>query len=105
MLKEDAQFCLGVGRLAIHRILERYGYELTGMDVIDACNHFMVAAQTLGIASQARSDVLVIATNQPGAASDILIRQCSVDSQGYEAPGKAIIKDQRTWARRGPTRH
>ncbi|MGA8596034.1 MAG: hypothetical protein WB676_15060 [Bryobacteraceae bacterium] len=57
LLKKDARFSLQVGRLAIQRILEGYGYELTGIDVIDAYNHFMTAAQTLGIASQARADV------------------------------------------------
>ena len=73
----DARFCLEVGRLAIQRILEGYGYELTGMDVIDAYNHFMAAARTLGITPQACADVLAIATKQPGAASDILIRHAS----------------------------
>ena len=80
LLKEDARFCLEVGRLAIQRMLEGYGYELTGMDVIDAYNHFMAAAQILGMASQARADALSMATKQPGTASDILIRQCSVDA-------------------------
>ena len=94
-----------MGRLAIQRILEGYGYELTGIDVIDAYNHFMAAAQTLGIASQARADVLSIATKQPGAASDILIRQCSVAPQQDEAPAAAITTEQRTWTRRSPTRH
>ena len=32
-LKKDARFCLEVGRLAILRIIEGYGYELTGIDV------------------------------------------------------------------------
>jgi hypothetical protein len=105
LLQENARFCLEVGRLAIQRILEGYGYELTGMDVTDAYNHFMAAAQTLGIASQARAEVLVIATKKPGAASDILIRQCSVDPQAYEAPGSAITTERRTWTRRSPTRH
>ena len=86
-------------------MIEGYGYELTGMDVIDAYTRFMAAAQTLGIASQARADVLVIATKQPGAASDILIRRCSVDSRASEAPGRAITTEQRTWTRRSPTRH
>ena len=105
LLKKDARFSLEVGRLAIQRILEGYGYELTGMDVIDAYNHFMAAAQTVGIASQARAAVLAMATKQPGAARDILIRQCSGDPQAREAPGKAIITEQRTWTRRSPTRH
>ena len=43
-LKTDARFGLEVGRLAIQRILEGYGYELTGVDVLDAFNHYMAAA-------------------------------------------------------------
>jgi hypothetical protein len=44
-LKKDARFCLDVGRLAIRRILEGYGYEMTGIDVLDAFSHYMAAAQ------------------------------------------------------------
>ena len=80
LLQKDARFSLQVGRLAIQRILEGYGYELTGADVIDAYNHFMAAALMLGVASQARADMLALATKQPGAAfGDVLIRQCSRD--------------------------
>ncbi len=105
LLKKDARFCLEVGRLAIQRILEGYGYELTGVDVMDAYGHFMAAAQTLGIASQARADMLAIATKQPQAAfSDILIRQCSFDPQASIAPTRTIT-EQRTWTRRSPARH
>ena len=42
--RKDARFCLELGRLAIQRILEGYGYEQTGMDVIDACYHFIQAS-------------------------------------------------------------
>jgi hypothetical protein len=79
-LLKDPQFSLQVGRLAIQRILEGYGYELTGIDVMDAYDHFMAAAQTLGIASQARANVLALATQRPGAAfSDVLILKCAVN--------------------------
>jgi len=106
LLKKDARFCLEVGRLAVQRILEGYGYELTGIDVIDACHHFMAAAQSLGIAAEARADVLAIAKKQPGAAfSDVLIRQCSLTRQIGETPGKEGITDPRTWTRRSPARH
>jgi hypothetical protein len=88
LLKKDARFCLEVGRLAIQRILDGYGYELTGIDVLDAYRHFMAAAQSLGIAAEARADVLAIAKKQPRAAfSDVLIRQCSLTPQVWEAPG------------------
>jgi hypothetical protein len=82
LLKKDAPFCLEVGRLAIQRIIEGYGYELTGIDVLDAYHHFIAAAQSLGIAVEARADVLAIARKQPGAAfSDVLIRQCLLAPQ------------------------
>jgi len=103
-LQKDTRFCLEVGRLAIQRIIEGYGYELTGMDVIDAYNHFIAAAETLGVAPEARAEVLTIAAKQPGAAGDILIRQCSVNPYASEPPGKTIITEQRTWTRRSPTR-
>jgi hypothetical protein len=106
LLKKDTRFCLEVGRLAIQRILEGYGYELTGIVILDAYHHFMAAAQSLGIAAEARADVLAIAKKQPGAAfSDVLIRQCSLAPQVSEAPRKKIITEQRTWTRRSPTRH
>jgi len=107
LLRKDARFSLQVGRLAVQRILEGYGYELTGADVIDAYNHFMAAALMLGVASQARADVLVLATKQPKAAfSDLLIRQCALDGpQAPEAREEAATREQRTWTRRSPTRH
>lgn len=107
LLERDAPFCREVGRLAIQRILEGYGYELTAAGVIDAYNHFMAAAQKLEIAAQARNGVLAIATKakQRGAAfSDTLIRQCASDPQTCAAPGKATVAEQRTWARRVTTR-
>jgi hypothetical protein len=104
LLKNDDRFSLEVGRLAIHRMLEGYGYELTGMDVIDAYEHFMAAAQTLGIASEARADLLAMATKHRGAASDILIRHCSADPQPCAPQTKATVTEQQTWIRRRPTR-
>ncbi|MGA7239469.1 MAG: hypothetical protein WBY44_27555 [Bryobacteraceae bacterium] len=105
LLKKDARFSLEVGRLAIQRILEGHGYELTSIDVLDAYHHFMAAAQSLGIAAEARADVLAIAKKHPGAAfSDVLIRQCSLAPQLSEAPGMKTT-EQRTWTRRSPARH
>jgi hypothetical protein len=102
-LNQDARFCLEVGKLAIQRILEGYGYELTGIDVLDAFNYYIAAAEILGIAAQARADVLAMTTTKPGAASDILIRQCGVERQERETPTRAITAEQRTWRRRSPT--
>jgi hypothetical protein len=105
LLRKDARFSLQVGHLSIRRILEGYGYELTGADVIDAYNHFMAAALTLGVASDARADVLALATKQPTAAfSDIVIRLCSRDVLHQESGPREEVttRDQRTWTRRSP---
>jgi hypothetical protein len=104
LLKNDDRFSLEVGRLALQRMIEGYGYELTDMDIIDAYEHFMAAAQILGIASETRGDLLAIATKHRGAASDILIRHCSVDPQAYAPQTKATVTEQQTWTRRRPTR-
>lgn len=99
LLKKDARFCLQVGRLAIRRFLDGHGYEPTALDVIDAYNHFMAAARTLGVASEARADVFAMAAKQPGEVFNrILIRQC-------ESPAEAAVPEQRSWTRRSPTRH
>ncbi|MGD0363121.1 MAG: hypothetical protein ABSC93_19750 [Bryobacteraceae bacterium] len=79
LLPKDAQFCLKVGRIALQRILEGQGYELTEGDVIDACSHFMAAAHMLGVAQQASADALATAAaaKQNGAPfCDTLIRHC-----------------------------
>ena len=94
-----------VGRLAVQRILEGYGYELTRIDVLDAFNHYMAAAQTIGMLRRPRADVVAMARKQPAPASDILIRQCLVVPQEREAPARAITTEQGTWTRRSPTRH
>jgi hypothetical protein len=64
-------------------MLEGHGYELTGIDVIDAYGHFLRAAEKLGVTQDARNDVLSMATQakQSGTPfADILIRQCTPGS-------------------------
>lgn len=62
------------------------------------------AAQALGIISQAHADLLTVAMKQPGPASDIIIRRCSVDPQA-SASANTILTEHRTWTRRSPARH
>jgi hypothetical protein len=103
-LEKDAGFSLKVGRLALQRILEGYGYELTGIDVLDAFDHYIAAAETLGVDSQARADALAMATQHSGVASDILIRRCSMAPSERTARARTITTERRTWKRRNPTR-
>ncbi len=103
LLEEDARFCLRVARLAIQRIFEGYGYELTGGDVIDAYGHFMAAAEKLGVAEDARQDALSLATKvkQHGAVfADILIRRCSPDAPAYSSATIAQPVGRSSWRRR-----
>ena len=39
------------------------GYELSGLDVMDAYTHFIKAAEKLGVAEDARKDALAMAAN------------------------------------------
>jgi hypothetical protein len=84
LLEKDARFCLQVGRRALQRMLDGYGYDLIGNDVLDAYDHFMKAAEKLGVAEDARNDVLSMATNAERKGSpfaSILIRRCLPDSR------------------------
>ena len=80
LLKKDAHFCMQVGRLAMQRILEGQGYELTAIDVIDAYERFMAAAEKLGVAAAARDDVLASAAKRQQNGEpfgDTLTRCCA----------------------------
>jgi len=81
-LAKDAQFSLAVGRLAIQRILDGYGYELTSVDVNDACKHVMAAAHVRGVTSQAQAEMQTIAAERPGMFRDLVVRQCSAGVVG-----------------------
>jgi hypothetical protein len=78
---KDAHFSLEVGRLAIRRIVEGHGYEMTELDAMDACKHFLTAAQVLGVVPQARAEIHARVAEHPGIFSEILIHQCSDDTQ------------------------
>jgi hypothetical protein len=77
-LPTDAVFCLRVGRLAIERVLDGFGYDLTGADVIEACDRFMAAAEKLGVTSDAKDDVARLAGKCPPQVAmfrDVLLRR------------------------------
>jgi hypothetical protein len=80
LLEKDARFCLQVGHRALQRMLDGYGYDLIGKDVLDAYGHFMKAAEKLGVTEDARNDVLSMAMNakQKGLTfSGLLVDRCS----------------------------
>lgn len=60
-LESDTRFSLDIGRIAIQRILEGYGYELTVLDVSEAFAHLAAAAHRLSVWPQVRDAVLASA--------------------------------------------
>jgi len=61
LLDKDAVFCLRVGRLAVERILDGFGYEITYGDVIEASDRFLAAAGVLGVTVDATEDLVRMA--------------------------------------------
>lgn len=82
LLEKDAKFSLQVGRMAIQRMLDGRGYDLTAIDVMDAYGHLVKAAEKLGLIDAARDDVFSMATNAQRNGSPfagILLRRCSLE--------------------------
>ena len=62
-------FAFRVGRLAVERILAGDGYEITALDLLGACDHFLAAASRLGMAAEAKHELGQILANYPHAPS------------------------------------
>lgn len=54
-------FAMTVGRLALERLLQGHGYEITSLDVLDAYQHFVAAAEKLGLGASASDDAMAMA--------------------------------------------
>lgn len=67
-----------VGRLALERLLQGYGYEVTFLDFLEAYRHFIAASEKLGLGDCAIRDALGMANEakakQPTAFADTLLR-------------------------------
>jgi hypothetical protein len=66
-LKSNPLFAFRVGRLAIERILAGDGYEITAMDLLGACDHFLAAASHLGMVVQAKQELAQVVASYPDA--------------------------------------
>lgn len=60
-LERDTEFAFRVGRMAVERLLDGLGYEVTVADMQDAYDHFLRAAARLGVGDRARTDALAMA--------------------------------------------
>lgn len=98
-LKTDPQFSLEIGRLAIQRILEGYGYELTVQDVSDAFSYLAAAAHRLSAWPQTRDTLLALAAEAVERHSQFaatIMRLCSSEPRAIPAPKKRSIGPRRT---------
>ena len=55
---------------------------MTGLDALDACRHFLAAAEVLGVGAEARADILTLAAEHPGEFSALLIRHLPAEAKG-----------------------
>ncbi|MBS1828562.1 MAG: hypothetical protein JST93_24870 [Acidobacteria bacterium] len=65
-------FAFKVGRLALERLLQGFGYEVTSLDVLDAYRHFVAAAERLGLGESAKRDAIALANQANAERRDVL---------------------------------
>ena len=88
---KEPQFAMTVGRLALERFLQGYGYEVTSLDVQDAYRHFIAGAEELGLGQAAIRDALAMAnqaqSKKPSPLVDALLRAVTKTSDRRAAGG------------------
>ncbi len=81
---KQPSFALTVGRLALERLLQGHGYEITSLDVLGAYRHFVAAAEKLGLRESALSNARAMANlarlKQPSPLADAVLRAITQDS-------------------------
>ncbi len=75
---KQPSFAMTVGRLALERLFQGHGYEITSLDVLDAYRNFVAAAEKLGLKESAPGDAMAMANlarlKQPTPFADALLR-------------------------------
>lgn len=75
---KEPTFAMKVGRLALERLLQGHGYEITSLDVLDSYRHFVAAAENLGLKESAVRDAMAMAnlaiSKQPSPLADAVLR-------------------------------
>ncbi len=73
-VENEPTFALGAGLLALHWLLEGYGYEITGADVMAAHGLTMKAAERLGRISEVEQKIVGMTQGKEGPVAEILRR-------------------------------
>jgi len=73
----EPAFALGAGLLALHWLVQGYGYEITGVDVWSAYSSTMKAAERIGMTAQVREKISTMVASAGGASfvARILVRE------------------------------
>ena len=74
---KQPEFAMRIGRLALARLLDGYGYDVIPADVFDAYRYFVAAAERRGLADIAIQEAIALAmarnSKQPGFLADALL--------------------------------
>jgi hypothetical protein len=77
-ISKEPNFAMAAGRLALERLLQGYGYEVTYLDIVDAYRHYIAAAEKLGLGESASRDAHTMAnaakSQQPDPVVDAFLR-------------------------------
>ncbi|MEP6536693.1 MAG: hypothetical protein ABJF23_15300 [Bryobacteraceae bacterium] len=76
-VNNDAPFAMRAGCLAVERMAQGFGYEITTADVLEACGHFLKAAGECGRGKQAGADLHALASAAGSIFKDVLLRNSS----------------------------
>jgi len=63
-------FAVEAGLLAIHWLVQGYGYEITGMDVWAAFENTLKAAEKNGSSTEVRAHIVQLVAEKPAASCD-----------------------------------
>lgn len=88
---QQPAFAANAGRLALERFLQGDGYEVTSVDVLDAYQHFIAAADRIGRKDLAIRDAAAMAqaarAQEPNPLADLLLRYVNdIGGGGTQAP-------------------
>lgn len=73
-VEKQPAFAMKAGRLALRRLLEGYGFDVTSLDVAEAYQRYLAAATQLGLADSAKRDAAALATEHQGFLAAELFR-------------------------------
>ncbi len=78
LVEQDAEFAMLIGWLAVRRMLEGHGYEVTVAQINEARGYCLVAAGKIGVEDRMRQDFLTLVSTGKSNVRDLLLRHWSI---------------------------